>query len=182
MTADKTERRSIGETIAGYAGPVVGAAYGAAVAWLEPGREKPQWLVWSSLAVAVTAAAGALVVYGVHRWTDLRAIYAVRKRDVAGPVAVLAEGSPEAAAHAPLAAACHTRPTGPVTKIDDDSASEARRARHRGMRVWFWGRVGRSLWPRGGLRPGRRGGSGHTRLYLPHEDGDLCSRRHLRRS
>jgi hypothetical protein len=52
-------------------------------------REAPLWVVWASLAVSLTSAAGAVFGYGVARWAELCALRPVAVRDVAAPVAAL---------------------------------------------------------------------------------------------
>jgi hypothetical protein len=47
---------------------VLGAGFGLAVAWASAHRGSPQWVVWASLAVALTAASGAVFGYGLARW------------------------------------------------------------------------------------------------------------------
>jgi len=55
-------------------------------------RGAPLWVVWASLAVALTSAAGGVVGYGLARWAELSALLRpvrVRVRDVIVPVAGL---------------------------------------------------------------------------------------------
>src|SRR6266487_3344266 len=52
-------------------------------------RSAPLWVVWASLAVALTSAAGAVFGYGLARWSDLSALRPIRMRDVIVPVASL---------------------------------------------------------------------------------------------
>ena len=52
-------------------------------------RDAPLWVVWASLAVALTTAAGAVFGYGLARWSELAALRPIRVRDVAVPVAGL---------------------------------------------------------------------------------------------
>jgi len=75
---------------AGVAAPLVGALVGAALVVTSTYQRASLWFVWAPLAVALTTAAGVVFTYGLHRWTDLKALHPVRKRDVAWPVTGIA--------------------------------------------------------------------------------------------
>jgi len=52
-------------------------------------RGAPLWVVWASLAVALTSTAGVVFGYGLARWAELSTLRPVRVRDVIVPVAGL---------------------------------------------------------------------------------------------
>ena len=74
----------------GFVPPAVGLALGLAVVSTSSSLGTAPWLLWAPLAVGLTTAAGALFVYGFHRWADLVAMHPVRVRDVAIPTATVA--------------------------------------------------------------------------------------------
>jgi hypothetical protein len=47
---------------------IAGAAYGLFVATTSDNRDAPQWIVWATLAVTLTAASGAVFGYGLAQW------------------------------------------------------------------------------------------------------------------
>lgn len=61
-------------------GPVLGLALGTWIALASPYREAPGWPAWAALAVALTTAAGAVFVYGLERWAELRELRVIRLR------------------------------------------------------------------------------------------------------
>jgi hypothetical protein len=63
-------------------GPVLGLALGTWIALASPYREAPGWPAWAALAVALTTAAGAVFVYGLERWAELRELRVIRMRAV----------------------------------------------------------------------------------------------------
>ena len=51
---------------------MLGLALGTWIVLASPFRETPGWPAWAALAVALTIAAGAVFVYGLERWAELR--------------------------------------------------------------------------------------------------------------
>jgi hypothetical protein len=81
-------------------------------------RSAPLWVVWASLAVALTCAAGTVFAYGLARWCDLSALCPVRVRDVLVPVTFLiASAAVLALASVVLTVTAHRAGTGwPVVR------------------------------------------------------------------
>jgi hypothetical protein len=77
------------ELAARLAVPVLGLAIGVFIVETSPDRDAPLWLVWAPLAVALSAAGGAVFSYGWRRWADLRAMLTVGVSDVAAPIGIL---------------------------------------------------------------------------------------------
>jgi hypothetical protein len=73
------------------ASPVIAAALlgavGIGMAASTQGRGSDAWVLWVPLVVALTAATGALAVYGLRRWAELAALHPIRARAVVGPLA-----------------------------------------------------------------------------------------------
>jgi len=74
----------------GFVPPAVGLAVGLAVVSTSSALGTAPWLLWAPLAVGLTTASGAVLVYGFRRWTELVALHTVRVRDVAIPTAIVA--------------------------------------------------------------------------------------------
>lgn len=74
----------------GFLPPAVGLALGLVVVLTSSAIGTAPWLLWAPLAVGLTTAAGALCVYGLHRWAELVALQPVRVRDVAVPIVAVA--------------------------------------------------------------------------------------------
>lgn len=66
--------------------PALGFTAGAWIAFTSPFRNLPGWPAWASLAIVLTTAAGAVFVYGLGRWVELRELQVIRTRDVAYPI------------------------------------------------------------------------------------------------
>jgi hypothetical protein len=49
----------------------------------QPFRDVPGWPAWAALAIVLTTTAGAIFVYGLERWTELRELQVIRMRAVA---------------------------------------------------------------------------------------------------
>jgi hypothetical protein len=62
--------------------PVLGLVLGAGIVFTSPLREEPGWPAWAALAIVLTTAAGAVFVYGLKRWAELRQLQVIRMRAV----------------------------------------------------------------------------------------------------
>jgi hypothetical protein len=67
----------------------LGLAYGIYFVSTSPYRSAQLWPVWAPLAVAFTATAGAVYVYGLNRWAEVSEAHNVRPREVAGRIAAI---------------------------------------------------------------------------------------------
>ncbi len=65
-------------------------AVGVALAASSEGRGSGAWTLWVPLVVALTAATGALAVYGLGRWAELETLHPIEARIVVRPLAVWA--------------------------------------------------------------------------------------------
>jgi hypothetical protein len=83
------QRRAV-PWLAGLAAPLVGTLTGAALVLTSTYQRTSLWVIWAPLAVVLTTAAGVVFTYGLRRWTDLKKLRPVRKRDVAWPVTGIA--------------------------------------------------------------------------------------------
>ena len=61
----------------------LGLGLGVSLVATSSHQSAPLWRVWAALVVAQCLAAGAVYVYGLHRWTDLIALRALRVRCLA---------------------------------------------------------------------------------------------------
>jgi hypothetical protein len=66
--------------------PALGLTAGTWITLTSPFRDLPGWPAWASLAIVLTTAAGAVFVYGLERWVELRELQVIRTRDVAHPI------------------------------------------------------------------------------------------------
>lgn len=66
--------------------PALGLTAGTWITLSSPFRDLPGWPAWASLAIVLTTAAGAVFVYGLERWVELRELQVIRTRDVAHPI------------------------------------------------------------------------------------------------
>jgi hypothetical protein len=71
-------------------GPAFGLVLGAAITLTSPFRDLPGWPAWAGIAIVLTAVAGAVFVYGIERWADLRTLQVIQVRDVTYPIVALA--------------------------------------------------------------------------------------------
>jgi hypothetical protein len=62
--------------------PLLGLTLGAGIVSTSPFRGLPGWPAWAALAIALTTAAGAVFVYGLERWAELRELQVIRMRAV----------------------------------------------------------------------------------------------------
>lgn len=69
---------------------IAGAAFGLFVAATSDNRDAPQWIVWASLAVALTAASGTVFGYGLAQWPAVAEPGQVRFRQVLPALGTLA--------------------------------------------------------------------------------------------
>lgn len=69
--------------------PVLGLGLGTWIAFSSPFREVPGWPAWAALAIVLTTTAGAVFVYGLERWAELRELQVIRMRAVAHLIAGL---------------------------------------------------------------------------------------------
>ncbi|MFG6195067.1 hypothetical protein [Nonomuraea sp. JJY05] len=68
---------------------VTALALGLAIVLTSANKAAPQWEVWASLALALTAASGTVFAYGVQRWGELTALRSVRVRELVRPLGAL---------------------------------------------------------------------------------------------
>ncbi len=70
----------------GLLGPLVGFVLSSGVALSVDRSDRGAWLVLACFSVAVGTSAGALVVYGLRRWAELKELASVSVRDVMWPI------------------------------------------------------------------------------------------------
>jgi hypothetical protein len=76
-----------------FSAPVFGFGLGLALVVTSSGRGTPPWLLWAPLAMALSTAAGVLLVYGIDRWRELIRLQPISARKVTPPVVVLLFGA-----------------------------------------------------------------------------------------
>ncbi|GAA4972862.1 hypothetical protein HD597_005042 [Nonomuraea thailandensis] len=68
---------------------VTALALGSAIVLTSAYKAAAGWEVWAALALALSAASGAVFAHGVQRWRELAAVCPVRVREVARPLGAL---------------------------------------------------------------------------------------------
>ncbi|MFI7696937.1 hypothetical protein ACIBQ6_48255 [Nonomuraea sp. NPDC049655] len=68
---------------------VTALALGLAIVLTSAYRTAPRWEMWAALALALTAASGAVLAYGVQRWRELTALRPASVREVLRPLGAL---------------------------------------------------------------------------------------------
>ncbi|MEU4537697.1 hypothetical protein AB0G15_22835 [Streptosporangium sp. NPDC023825] len=68
---------------------VTALALGLVIVLTSAHKAAPGWEVWAGLALALSAASGAVFAHGVQRWRELTAVCSVRVREVVRPLGAL---------------------------------------------------------------------------------------------